>query len=183
MFYFTVKLRLFILSSSAVLENYPFIHTFCTSITDRMLLWYIFIWNQYGFFLSYWSQIITTWFNHQPISEHKNCSCIFPIRAAFVSSLLHPSFSHTNKYCSIPLLIVIILRLTQKSTLVLLIHPLSLEEKCANASHLSSSISENVFDFRRVRSCSSISSFFTSTTRSIMCSTRFLRHDFQLSRF
>lgn len=49
--------------------------------------------------------------------------------------------------------------------------------------HLSSIISENVFDFLRLRSISSISSFLASTTRSIICSTRFLREDFQLSRF
>lgn len=49
--------------------------------------------------------------------------------------------------------------------------------------YLFSSISENVADFLRVRSCSSSSSFLTSTTLSIMCSTRFLREDFQLSKF
>lgn len=47
-----------------------------------------------------------------------------------------------------------------------------------------SSISSlNVFDFRRFRSYSSSSNFFTSTTRSMMCSTRFRRDDFQLSKF
>lgn len=53
----------------------------------------------------------------------------------------------------------------------------------AQPTYRSSIISENVFDFRRCRSCSSSSSFFDSTTRSMMCSTRFRRHDFQLSRF
>lgn len=49
--------------------------------------------------------------------------------------------------------------------------------------YLSSIISENVFDFLRLRSNSSISSFFASTTRSIICSTRFRRPHFQLSKF
>lgn len=48
---------------------------------------------------------------------------------------------------------------------------------------LSSIISEKVLLRRRCRSCSSSSSFFTSTTRSIMCSWRFLRLLFQLSKF
>lgn len=47
----------------------------------------------------------------------------------------------------------------------------------------SSIISEKVLFRRRCRSCSSSSSFFTSTTRSIMCSCRFLRLLFQLSKF
>lgn len=57
------------------------------------------------------------------------------------------------------------------------------KNKNKNKTYLSSSISENVFDFLRVLSCSSISNFFTSTTLSIMCSTRFRLHDFQLSKF
>lgn len=48
---------------------------------------------------------------------------------------------------------------------------------------LSSIISEKVLLRRRCRSCSSSSSFFTSTTRSMMCSWRFLRLLFQLSKF
>lgn len=48
---------------------------------------------------------------------------------------------------------------------------------------LSSIISEKVLLRRRCRSCSSSSSFLTSTTRSMMCSWRFLRLLFQLSRF
>lgn len=47
----------------------------------------------------------------------------------------------------------------------------------------SSIISEKVLFRRRWRSCSSNSSFFTSTTRSIICSCRFLRLLFQLSKF
>lgn len=50
--------------------------------------------------------------------------------------------------------------------------------------YLSSIISENVLDFFfRFRSNSSISNFFASTTRSMICSTRFLRPVFQLSKF
>lgn len=49
--------------------------------------------------------------------------------------------------------------------------------------YLSTIISEKVLDFFRIRSCSSSSNFLTSTTRSMICSTRFLRDDFQLSRF
>lgn len=49
--------------------------------------------------------------------------------------------------------------------------------------YLSSIISLNVLDFLLFRSCSSSSYFFTSTTLSIMCSTRFLLDDFQLSKF
>lgn len=59
----------------------------------------------------------------------------------------------------------------------------SSNRSCTVCTCLSSIISVNVFDFRRVRSCSSSSSFFVSTTRSMMCSTRFRRDDFQLSRF
>lgn len=49
--------------------------------------------------------------------------------------------------------------------------------------YLSSIISLNVFVLFLFRSCSSNSNFFTSTTRSIICSCCFLRLHFQLSRF
>uniref|UniRef100_A0A182VD59 Uncharacterized protein n=1 Tax=Anopheles merus TaxID=30066 RepID=A0A182VD59_ANOME len=52
----------------------------------------------------------------------------------------------------------------------------------ARSTYLFSSISENVFDFLRARHTSSCSIFFASVILSMMCSTRFLRDDFQLSR-
>uniref|UniRef100_A0A8W7PNM6 Uncharacterized protein n=1 Tax=Anopheles coluzzii TaxID=1518534 RepID=A0A8W7PNM6_ANOCL len=57
-----------------------------------------------------------------------------------------------------------------------------LDEQQLLVSSVARSISENVFDFLRARHTSSCSIFFASVILSIMCSTRFLRDDFQLSR-